>query len=59
MLPQLVRMIVQPDTLLRLPHLIDPENLFRQLEPPLTPAEYLAAAAASKCRRVLAAAVVV
>jgi hypothetical protein len=29
MLPQLVRMIVQPETLLRLP-LIEAENLFRQ-----------------------------
>jgi hypothetical protein len=46
MLPQLVRMIVQPEALLRLPHLSTLKNLFRQPEPALTSAEYLAAAAA-------------
>jgi hypothetical protein len=50
MLPQFVRMIVQPKPL-AFAALIDAENLFRQPEPALTSAEYLFAAIsrASSC----------
>jgi hypothetical protein len=48
MLPQLVRVIVQPETLLRLPHLLTPK-ICSDNRSHLTSTECLAAAAASIC----------